>query len=88
MDGYDFVAYANSNSIPFKEFYKIPEARTVVRGSLRYDENPKFIKAFTDIGWLDTIGKDWLIEGLTWLRYTGGLQALTTRAYLAIIYER
>lgn len=55
MDGYDFVAYANSNSIPFKEFYKIPEARTVVRGSLRYDENPKFIKAFTDIGWLDTI---------------------------------
>lgn len=66
MDGYDFVAYANRNSVPFKEFYKIPEARTVVRGSLRYDGNPMFIKAFADIGWLDATGKDWLIEGLTW----------------------
>lgn len=66
MDGYDFVAYANRNSVPFKEFYKIPEARTVVRGSLRYDGNPTFIKAFADIGWLDATEKDWLIEGLTW----------------------
>ncbi len=50
MDGYDFVAYANRNSVPFKEFYKIPEAKTVVRGSLRYNGNPTFIKAFADIG--------------------------------------
>lgn len=66
MDGYDFVAYPNRNSVPFKEFYEIPEARTVVRGSLRYDGNPRFIKAFADIGWLDATKKDWLIEGLTW----------------------
>ncbi|MCJ1346192.1 hypothetical protein MMC31_004406 [Peltigera leucophlebia] len=66
MDGYDFVAYPNRNSVPFKQFYKIPEARTVVRGSLRYVGNPTFIKAFADIGWLDATEKDWLKEGLTW----------------------
>lgn len=66
MDDYDFVAYPNRNSVPFKEFYEIPEARTVVRGSLRYNGNPKFINAFADIGWLDTTKKDWLIERLIW----------------------
>lgn len=66
MDGYDFVAYANRNLVPFREYYKIPESRTVVRGSLRYDENPIFIKAFADIGWLDATEKGWLSEGLTW----------------------
>ncbi|KAL8743591.1 MAG: hypothetical protein Q9184_008093, partial [Pyrenodesmia sp. 2 TL-2023] len=34
MDGYDFVAYPNRNSLPFQEFYAIPEAETVIRGSL------------------------------------------------------
>lgn len=66
MDGYSFVAYPNRNSVPFREFYNIPEAETVVRGSLRYKGNPEFIKAFTDIGWLDTEDKDWLKPGLTW----------------------
>lgn len=36
-DCYDFVAYANRNSVPFKYFYRIPELKTVVSGSLRYD---------------------------------------------------
>jgi Saccharopine dehydrogenase C-terminal domain len=36
MDGYSFVAYPNRNSVPFREFYNIPEAETVIRGSLMY----------------------------------------------------
>lgn len=66
MDGYSFVAYPNRNSIPFKEFYNIPEAETVIRGSLRYKGNPDFIQALAGIGWLDQEEKDWLMPGLTW----------------------
>ena len=36
MDGYDFVAYPNRDSVAFRDFYKIPEAHTIIRGSLRY----------------------------------------------------
>lgn len=66
MDGYDFVAYPNRNSVPFREFYNIPEAHTVVRGSLRYEGNPAFVKALIDLGWLDAEQKAWLNDGLTW----------------------
>ncbi|EPE35902.1 Glyceraldehyde-3-phosphate dehydrogenase-like, C-terminal [Glarea lozoyensis ATCC 20868] len=66
MDGYDFVAYPNRNSVPFREFYNIPEAHTVIRGSLRYEGNPAFVKALMDLGWLDTEKKSWLKDGLTW----------------------
>lgn len=66
MDGYDFVAYPNRNSLPFREFYNIPEAHTVVRGSLRYEGNPAFVKALIDLGWLDIEQKDWLKDGLSW----------------------
>ncbi|KAK9318603.1 Saccharopine dehydrogenase [Lipomyces starkeyi] len=65
-DGYAFVAYPNRNSVPFREFYNIPEAETVIRGSLRYEGNPEFIQALVDLGWLDAGEKDWLKEGMTW----------------------
>lgn len=61
-----FVAYPNRDSTPFREFYNIPEAETVVRGTLRYQGFPQFIKALVDLGWLDATEKDWLKEGLTW----------------------
>ncbi|WYZ41467.1 hypothetical protein EsH8_V_000362 [Colletotrichum jinshuiense] len=60
IDGYSFVAYPNRNSVPFREFYNIPEADTVIRGSLRYDGNPAFVAALIKLGWLDTRPKDWL----------------------------
>ena len=66
MDGYNFVAYPNRNSVPFREFYNIPEAHTVVRGSLRYEGNPAFVKALIDLGWLNTEQKNWLKDGMTW----------------------
>lgn len=66
MDGYNFVAYPNRNSVPFREAYNIPEAHTVVRGSLRYEGNPEFVRALINLGWLDAEQKDWLRDGLTW----------------------
>lgn len=66
-----FVAYPNRNSVPFREFYNIPEAETVVRGTLRYQGFPEFIKALVDLGWLDATEKDWLAdENLTWAEVT------------------
>lgn len=67
MDGYDFVAYPNRNSVPFREFYNIPEAHTVIRGSLRYKGNPAFVQALANLGWLEQDKKDWLKDGMTWI---------------------
>jgi spermidine synthase / saccharopine dehydrogenase (NADP+, L-glutamate-forming) len=61
-----FVAYPNRDSVPFKKFYDIPEAETIVRGTLRYQGFPEFIKALVDLGWLDGTTKEWLNESLTW----------------------
>ncbi|PFH45620.1 hypothetical protein AMATHDRAFT_8912 [Amanita thiersii Skay4041] len=61
-----FVAYPNRDSTPFREWYNIPEAETVVRGTLRYQGFPEFIKALVDLGWLNAEAKEWLSEGLTW----------------------
>lgn len=66
MDGYDFVAYPNRNSVPFQEFYNIPEAHTVIRGSLRYKDNPAFVQALAKLGWLEQDNKEWLKDGMTW----------------------
>ncbi|RDX42415.1 saccharopine dehydrogenase [Lentinus brumalis] len=61
-----FVAYPNRNSSPFREYYNIPEAETVIRGTLRYQGFPEFVKALVALGWLNMEKKPWLKEGLTW----------------------
>jgi saccharopine dehydrogenase-like NADP-dependent oxidoreductase len=64
---YAFVAYPNRDSTPFREWYNIPEAETVIRGTLRYQGFPEFIAALVKCGWLDGEEKTWLKEeGLTW----------------------
>lgn len=68
-----FVAYPNRNSVPFREFYQIPEAQTVVRGTLRYQGFPAFIKALVDIGFLDGEEKPYLTQaakGVKWKAIT------------------
>ena len=57
---YAFVAYPNRDSTPFREFYNIPEAETVVRGTLRYQGFPEFIAVLVKLGWLDATEKSWL----------------------------
>ncbi|QLL31133.1 hypothetical protein HG536_0A09500 [Torulaspora globosa] len=50
--GYAFVCYPNRDSTLFKELYHIPEAETVIRGTLRYQGFPEFVKVLVDIGLL------------------------------------
>merc|ERR1712093_218153 len=55
--GYAFVAYPNRDSTPYRERYSIPEAQTIIRGTLRYAGFPEFVKAIVDIGFLDETEK-------------------------------
>lgn len=68
LDGYNFLAYPNRDSTPFRGFYNIPEAETVIRGSLRYDGNPQLTRALLNTGWLNGGVQDWLTNGskMTW----------------------
>jgi len=65
-----FVAYPNRDSLPFQQFYNIPEAETVVRGTLRYQGFPEFIAALVKLGWLESDVKEWLVEGMEWKEVT------------------
>ena len=48
-----FVAYPNHDSAPFREFHKVLEAETVVRGTLRYQGFPEFMQALVPQAWVD-----------------------------------
>ncbi|CAM0138153.1 saccharopine dehydrogenase (NADP+, L-glutamate-forming) [Umbelopsis sp. WA50703] len=50
---YSFVGYPNRDSSGYSERYNIPEAQAVLRGTLRYDGFPEFVKALVDLGFLD-----------------------------------
>ncbi|OKL60088.1 Saccharopine dehydrogenase [Talaromyces atroroseus] len=58
--GYAFVAYPNRDSTPYRERYNIPEAQTVIRGTLRYQGFPQMIKVLVDIGFLSETEYDFL----------------------------
>ncbi|KAK3823519.1 MAG: saccharopine dehydrogenase [Benniella sp.] len=60
--GYAFVGYPNRDSTPYKERYNIPEAQTILRGTLRYAGFPQFVKTLVDIGFLDDAPVDFLAE--------------------------
>ncbi|KAJ3108769.1 hypothetical protein HDU97_000169 [Phlyctochytrium planicorne] len=47
-----FEGYPNRDSSPYTERYHIPEAQTVIRGTLRYKGFPEFIKALVKLGFL------------------------------------
>src|ERR1700722_18877881 len=55
-----FVAYANRDSTPFRERYNIPEAQTIIRGTLRYQGFPEFVRVLVDIGFLSEETNDFL----------------------------
>ena len=58
--GYAFVAYPNRDSTPFREKYSIPEAQTVIRGTLRYGGFPQLVKVLVDMGFLSQDTQDYL----------------------------
>ncbi|KAF8920865.1 saccharopine dehydrogenase [Mucidula mucida] len=73
-----FVAYPNRDSTPFKEFYNIPEAETVVRGTLRYQGFPEFIKCLVDLGltWAEVMQKTIGADAATESTLTARIKAL------------
>lgn len=68
--GYAFVAYPNRDSIPYKERYNIPEAQTIVRGTLRYQGFPQFIRALVDLGFFEETPIEVLNKPIAWREAT------------------
>lgn len=68
--GFAFVAYGNRDSTSFRERYSIPEAQTLIRGTLRYQGFPEFIKALVDIGFLSEDKHDFLSKPIPWAEAT------------------
>ncbi|KAI9677539.1 MAG: Saccharopine dehydrogenase [NADP(+), L-glutamate-forming] [Caeruleum heppii] len=58
--GYAFVAYPNRDSTPYRERYNMPEAQTIIRGTLRYQGFPEFVRVLVDIGFLSEKQEDFL----------------------------
>lgn len=87
-----FVAYANRDSTGYKELYNIPEAHTVLRGTLRYQGFPEFVKALVDIGFLSEEPKDFLARGtkLAWKDAFAKMLGIASseEEYLFISYGR
>ncbi|KAI8907613.1 Saccharopine dehydrogenase [Powellomyces hirtus] len=57
-----FEGYPNRDSTPYNKRYNIPECLTVLRGTLRYQGFPKFIKVLVALGFLNDEDKDYLKE--------------------------
>ncbi|KAK7739099.1 saccharopine dehydrogenase (NADP+, L-glutamate-forming) [Diatrype stigma] len=68
--GFALVAYPNRDSTPYKERYNIPEAQTIVRGTLRYSGFPEFIKVLVDIGFLKDQEQSFFKEPIPWKEAT------------------
>ncbi len=68
--GFALVAYPNRDSTPYRERYDIPEAQTIIRGTLRYQGFPEFIKVLVDIGFLSDDEQDFLTKPISWAEAT------------------
>ncbi len=68
--GFAFVAYPNRDSTLYKERYNIPEAQTIIRGTLRYAGFPEFVKVLIDIGFLSDEKLDFLTKPIVWKEIT------------------
>ncbi|PKS12451.1 hypothetical protein jhhlp_000657 [Lomentospora prolificans] len=68
--GFAFVAYPNRDSTGYKERYNIPEAETIIRGTLRYTGFPEFVKVLVDIGFLKDEEQNFWKEPIAWKEAT------------------
>jgi len=68
--GFAFVAYPNRDSTPYKERYNIPEAQTILRGTLRYTGFPEFVKLLVEMGFLSDAENSALKEPIPWKEAT------------------
>lgn len=67
--GFAFVGYGNRDSTPYDKRYNIPEAKTIIRGSIRYDGFQQFVKALVLMGFLNEEEQPYLAadaQDITW----------------------
>jgi saccharopine dehydrogenase (NADP+, L-glutamate forming) len=55
-----FEGYPNRDSTPYTERYNIPECQNLIRGTLRYQGAPKFLKTLVNLGFLSEEPLDYL----------------------------
>jgi len=84
--GFAFVAYGNRDSTPYRERYNIPEAQTLIRGTLRYQGFPEFIKVLVDIGFLSEDKKDFLEKPIPWAEATAKILGATSHAAQDLVW--
>ncbi|KZZ95468.1 saccharopine dehydrogenase [Moelleriella libera RCEF 2490] len=70
MPGYAFVAYPNRDSTPYAQRYNIPEAQTIIRGTLRYSVFPSVIKTLVNLGFLEETPVKALESPIPWKEAT------------------
>lgn len=68
--GFAFVAFPNRDSTPYKKRYNIPEAHTIIRGTLRYQGFSEFFQALVDMGFLSVEKQDFLEKPIPWREAT------------------
>ncbi|KAL4920761.1 saccharopine dehydrogenase [Aspergillus aurantiobrunneus] len=83
--GFALVAYPNRDSTPYKERYSIPEAQTVVRGTLRYAGFPEFVKVLVDIGFLKDEDQSFFKEPISWKEATQKILAAPSSDEKALV---
>ncbi|KAJ0162784.1 Saccharopine dehydrogenase [Colletotrichum tanaceti] len=76
--GFATVAYPNRDSTPYKERYNIPEAQTIIRGTLRYAGFPEFVKVLVDIGFLKDDEQSYCKELIAWKEVTRNLLGVSS----------
>ncbi|PGH17163.1 hypothetical protein AJ79_01301 [Helicocarpus griseus UAMH5409] len=83
--GFNFVAYGNRDSTGYTERYHIPEAHTVIRGSLRYAGFPEFVKVLVDLGFLSEVEQDFLKQPTAWREATAKIVGATSSSEADIV---
>ena len=64
--GFAFEAYPNRDSTVYRERYNIPEAETIIRGTLRFRGFAEFVKVLVDTGFLSDQEQSFLKEPIPW----------------------
>lgn len=73
LPGFSFEGFANRDSLTYKSLYGIPEAHTVLRGTLRYSGFADTMRAFIRLGLIDPTPHPALHPKgpeITWVRIT------------------
>jgi len=83
-----FEGYANRDSTFYDKRYAIPEAKTILRGTFRYQGFPKFMQALVNLGFLNDNEKPYLVESaadITWIQVLAKLVDSTEVSEEALI---